>query len=189
MNELEFIRSQIALEYDHAAAVRTACSAALGTAAAPAPAGEFLDVCANYLVFADRRGEIRDTAHLDLLRPQIAAGEREAQALLGELQRSLPIRRSALDRLAAAIDTHRTAAVTAAANQVTQAAPIEALLHDYLASHAGVHANQRALLTLCDVHYDIVQWRQAAGVDADSILEERERYARVVASLPDGLMA
>ncbi|MCC6173439.1 MAG: hypothetical protein IT481_15575 [Gammaproteobacteria bacterium] len=186
MNELEFICRQVSMERGHAAAVRGACATALAADADGPPDVEFLDACAGYLVFTGGRFDAQDLQHDALLRPCLAAAGVAEPAPLDGLLQSLPASREAIGRLAAALEA-RHAGTATDAGRAADARFVEAL-RDYLAFHAGVLAARRhSLHDLCDRHYGLTEWRRAAAVDADSILEERERYARVVARLPDGL--
>jgi hypothetical protein len=46
---------------------------------------------------------------------------------------------------------------------------------------------EEAAEVLKDQTYTVAQWRKVAFIDAKSIVEERERYARVEAALPLGV--
>ncbi|MFO1428044.1 MAG: hypothetical protein U1F11_13935 [Steroidobacteraceae bacterium] len=71
MNELQYIRAQVALERGHMASVRLACQQALALpegALPPAELADFCTRCAQYLVFIGRRFNAQDQAHADQLR-------------------------------------------------------------------------------------------------------------------------
>ena len=71
MNELEIIRSQLAVEQSHAAEVAIACAAAsesTGAVAAPQEAiALFRETCVSYLVWVLARFEERDQTLSELL--------------------------------------------------------------------------------------------------------------------------
>jgi len=179
VNELEFLRQQIATERGHMAAVRSACATALEQAGTP-PDPEFLGHCADYLVFIVARFNEQDRTHAGQIRPRLDVGDDAGRRAIDDLLGALEQSRAAISRLA-------TAAADWRGGRADDAALVAAL-REYLAFYASVLATRRhSLQPWFDAHYGIAEWRRAAGVDADSILEERERYARVADSLPEGL--
>lgn len=180
MNELEFIRRQVSTERSHMAAVRSACSAALAQSADERVAGDFLLACASYLVFVVGRFNAQDQAHADQIRPRLPADAARDRATLDDLDQTLSASRDALEALAAALRRHETGASDDAA--------LVAALRSYLSFYSNVLASRRhALQHLFEAHYTVADWRAASAVDADSILEERQRYSRVASLLPDGI--
>jgi hypothetical protein len=182
VNELEFIRHQVSTERRHMAAVRSACSAALALPAAGRAGTDFLLACASYLVFVVGRFNAQDQAHCDLLRPRLPADAARDRATLDDLDRTLADSRQALEALAATLRRRE------AAPDESEDAALVAGLRSYLSFYSNVLASRRhALQHLFDAHYSVAEWRAASAVDADSILEERQRYARVASLLPDGI--
>lgn len=181
MNELEIIRSQLAVEQSHAAEVTRACAAAFAAGEAM-PASEatalFREACVSYLVWVLARFEERDQTLSELLASRqpaasgpAAASARELGALIGRSGTS----REALSRLEAAFAAGDTPAARAHWQEFADFfdsawAPRRAALQRALAEH----------LTVAD-------WRTVCAIDADFILDERHRFARVVAQLPPGL--
>ena len=184
MNELEIIRSQLAREQSHAAEVAHVCAALLGSrsSAAPAPeaAAPFREACVSYLVWALARFEERDQTLAELLGARASAAGTAAAAharQLGDLLSRSGRSREALSRLEgalAAADPAGAQARWAEFDQFFSSAwsPRRAALEQALAQHLSVE-----------------EWRAIGAIDADSILEERERHARVIAQLPAGLPA
>jgi hypothetical protein len=184
VNELEFIRGQVATERSHMAAVRGACAAALGRPPGDPPDIEFLLACAEYLVFIVGRFNAQDQAHCNLLRPRLPADAARDRATLDDLGLTLGASREALAALAAALRIRRDLQSATAADD----AAFVAALRGYLAFYSNVLASRRhALRHLFEAHYDVADWRAASAVDADAILEERTRFARVAGLLPDGV--
>lgn len=162
------------------AAVRSACAAALARDAGAEPDPEFLDACARYLVFVVGRFNAQDQAHCELLAPRLDAADAASRALVEDLLQALAASRAAIERLAATLAARDSGAASDA--QFAES------LRDYLGFYARVLATRRhSIHHLFERHYGIADWRRASAVDADSILEERERYARVAACLPDGI--
>ncbi|HNR21703.1 MAG TPA: hypothetical protein PKL49_01630 [Steroidobacteraceae bacterium] len=171
MDELAILRGQIATERRHLIAVKGACRAALPAARQTTGADEFARIAGDYLQHIGRRMLAQDHAHVVLLRPRLAAGDVASHRLLDELEATLGQLRTALQALETGTD--RIAG-----------------LFDYLDFIDSVMAKRRhALEPLLAAHYSIEDWRAAAFVDADSILEERERYAACRAAAPAGAFA
>lgn len=178
MNEIELIRGQLIAERTHAAQAAHACVAAL-TTGEPADADEaraFRDTCVSYLVWVLTRFEQRDQLLAEYLKSQpggphtdtLAAGLREAAARPGTSRESLTRLEAAL--AATSPDSARTAWAEFA--RFFQAAWRE--------RRAAI---ERQLTQLTGV----TRWRAVCAIDADSILEERTRYQRILARLPAGV--
>jgi hypothetical protein len=182
MNELEIIRSQLAVEQAHAAEVANACASVFGSTGdfpsdSEAPA-LFREACVSYLVWVLARFEERDQTLSELLasRQSLANGAAaaSARAVSGLITRS-GTSREALSRLETALAAGESPAAGAAWREFARFfnsawAPRRAALEGALAQHLGV-----------------ADWRTVCAIDADSIFDERNRYARVVAELPAGM--
>lgn len=183
MNELEIIRSQLAIEQAHASEVANACAEAFGSADAAhsSPEGNspFRDACVSYLVWVLARFEERDQTLSELLASresrvvagEAAVGAREITGLVGRSGTS----REALARLESALAADGAAAAGAAWREFARFfnsawAPRRGALEDVLVRQLSV-----------------TDWRAVSAIDADSILEERKRYARLAAELPAGI--
>ncbi|HEY2035677.1 MAG TPA: hypothetical protein VGG96_01595 [Steroidobacteraceae bacterium] len=182
MNEIEIIRSQIAAEQSHAAEVANACAAVFGSeSAARAGSSEatalFREACVSYLVWVLARFEERDQTLSELLaaRQRLASGPTAASVRhLASLIARSGTSREALSRLEAALAAGEAPAARAGWQEFTRFfdsawAPRRATLDGALAEHLRV-ADLRAVY----------------AIDADSILDERKRYARVAAQAPAG---
>ncbi|MDE2051878.1 MAG: hypothetical protein KGJ72_12765 [Gammaproteobacteria bacterium] len=181
MNELEIIRSQLAVEQSHAAEVANAGAAVFGsTGAAAAPSATtalFREACVSYLVWVLARFEERDQTLSELLASRqspaggaAAASARHLTSLIGGSGTS----REALSRLESALAAGESQAARTGWQEFARFfnaawAPRRASLERALAEHLGV-----------------ADWRAVCAIDADSILDERNRYTRVIAQLPAG---
>ena len=182
MNEVEIIRSQAATEQSHAAEVAHACAAVFGSESAASPASEttalFREACVSYLVWVLARFEERDQTLSELLAsPQsLSNGAAAADARhLGDLIARPGTSREALSRLETALAAGESQAARASWQEFARFfnsawVPRRAVLEGALAEHLAV-----------------ADWRAVCAIDADSILDERGRYARVVAQLPAGI--
>lgn len=181
MNELEIIRSQLAVEQLHAAEVANACAAAFGSGSAAAAPTEatalFREACVSYLVWVLARFEERDQTLSELLADRqssndpAAAGAHRLGSLIARPGRS----REALSRLEAALAAGESPAAGA-------------LWQEFAGFFNSAWAARRAALEGALVeHLSVADWRTVSAIDADSILDERNRYARVVAQLPAGM--
>ena len=181
MNEIELIRSQLTAERQHAGAVANACVSALQRARTnEVPGGpalaEFRQACVDYLACVLPWFEERDQRLADLARARLGAADPAGRALEEVLAR--PGRsREALQRLEAACATG-----SASGRAVSDS--WQDFAH-YLASVWG--ARRDALDALLGARLRVTDWRSVSGIDADTILEERQRYARVCALLPSGV--
>lgn len=181
MNELEIIRSQLAVERAHAADVVNACAAAFGsTDAASAPweaTAPFRDACVSYLVWVLARFEERDQTLSELLVARqssvngtVAASARHLASLISRAGTG----REALSRLEAALGAGGSPAARAGWEEFARFfdsawLPRRTGLEGALTEHLGV-----------------ADWRAVCAIDADSILDERTRFGRVAAQLPAG---
>lgn len=178
MNELEIIHTQLAVEQSHAAQVANACAAVFGsTGAAPASSEEtalFREACVSYLVWVLARFEERDQTLSDLLASRQSASDAAAASArqLGVLITRSGTSREALSRLESAL----AAGESDAARAGWQA---------FGRFFESVWVPRRAALEgALSEHFGVADLRAVCAIDADSILDERRRYARVVAQLP-----
>ncbi len=162
MNEIELLRAQLATERRHVSAVANACAAATADAAALRTAGtDYLRCVLGWFAARDRRlGE--------LLRARADMDEGTRRGLAAALSQP-GASDVALGKLPAA---EAAAAGAAAAWQA-------------LAQFVGTAWGPRreALDALLGTLTRPADWRTIAGIDADSVLEERRRFEplRVVA--------
>jgi len=181
MNELEIIRSQLALEQSHAAEVANACAAAFGSTSTPASEDAialFREACVSYLVWVLARFEERDQTLSELLlsRQSQANGPAAAGARqLGNLISQSGTSREALARLESAL---------AAGSSEAARASWQEFARFFNSSWAS---RRVALESALAQHWSVADWRTVCAIDADSILDERRRFARVVAQLPAGI--
>jgi hypothetical protein len=184
MNEIELLRTQLATERAHLSAVANACAGALGGASGPlaggSPLAQFLQASADYLVCVLAWFEERDQRLTDLARALPEAPERRA---LAEAL-ALPGRsREALGKLEAACA--RSVATLAAPENAGDAARRH--WQEFAQYFNGMWSVRRdALGGLLAANPRPGDWRAVCGIDADSILAERRRYAQVCARLPPG---
>ncbi len=182
MNEIQHIREQLTAERQHASAVANACTTAFARRNAVALSSgssleEFRQACVDYLVCVLAWFEERDQRLTDLrdAGPTPAdEGQRTLEAALASPGRS----REALEKLAAALA--RTPAPSA--DSRTQES-----WREFAQFFNSVWSARRdAIEAWLAANPRTTDWRVIAGIDADSILEERHRYARVRAALPAG---
>ncbi len=182
MNEIQLIREQLATERQHANAVANACASALGRAELKAPAGssplaEFRQACVDYLVCVLAWFEERDQRLAELWHGRLAptdSARRAVDEVLARRGRS----REALERLEAAL------AATTAASEHGAAQKSWREFGQFFSSVWS--ARRDAIDEQLARQASTADWRLAGGIDADSILEERRRYARVARMLPAG---
>jgi hypothetical protein len=181
MNELEIIRSQLAVEQSHAAEVANACAAAFGStgiSASEEAMALFREACVSYLVWVLARFEERDQTLSELLvsRQSTANGASAAAGRqLGALISRPGTSREALSRLESAL---------AAGDAEAARAGWQEFARFFNSSWA---LRRAALEGALAEHWTVADWRTVCAIDADSILDERRRYARVVAHLPAGI--
>jgi hypothetical protein len=180
MNELEFLHQQVSLERRHMAEVRSACQAAIEAGFSEPILDEFGGLCAAYLVFILDRFNAQDQKHVDQLHPRLTADEAGFAPVLDDLRQTLVQSREAVDLLRQALDARRRGETTAA--------ELVLALQSYLRFYEGtLRRQQPQLAPLFARHYDLADWRAASFVTADSVLEERSRFAAVSAQLPPGI--
>ncbi|MGH8298114.1 MAG: hypothetical protein ACRES6_02380 [Steroidobacteraceae bacterium] len=182
MNEIDIIRSQLAVEQSHAAEVANACAAVFGsTGAAPVSAEAsalFREACVSYLVWVLARFEERDQTLSELLvsRQSTANGAAaESARQLGSLITRSGTSREALARLQAALAAGESESARAGWQEFARF------------FHAAWTPRRAPLEGALAQHFSVADWRAVCAIDADSILDERHRYARVVAQLPTGM--
>jgi hypothetical protein len=168
VNEIQLIRDQLAAERRHASAVARAC--------AVAARGEFAEACVEYLVRVLAWFEERDQRAGDFARSR--PGEPPAGEALAEALARPGRSREALEKLERAV---------AGGSQAAASDP-SPLWQDFARYFDGVWSTRRdAIDARLAEQLRPAQWRTVAGIDADSILEERRRFARVRAVLPAGV--
>jgi hypothetical protein len=170
MNEVELIRTQLALERAHAGAVANACASAVQAEAAAVVTADSLEqfrrACVDYLACVLAWFEERDQRLTDLLQARRGPPDPARRALEEALAR--PGRsREALAKLE------------------TACAGPQRAWREFAEYFNGVWTTRRdALDALLATDSRATDWRTFGGIDADSILEERRRYAQVCAQLP-----
>jgi hypothetical protein len=179
MNEIGMLRNQLAAERTHVLEVASACAAAhAGAPPLPAEAAleAFSDACARYLRRVLGWFEQRDR-RLGELYARAPAADRGRQAF--ERIRSIGGSGQALAKLPA------TTAARGAAAAVLTAHEAWAELARFL--NGPWNAWCGALEPLLASNPRVKDWRTFAGIDADSVVEERSLYARVRETLPAGI--
>ena len=181
MNEIEQIRNQLALERAHVGAVANALSSVMqgdaGAVAAGESVAQFRRVCVDYLACVLAWFEERDQRLTDLLEARPSAME-PARVALEEVLLSPGRSREVLTKLEAAC-----AGTTASGASVRRQGWRE--FGEYF---NGVWSTRRdALDAVLSANSRVTDWRTFGGIDADSILEERRRYAQVGAHVPPGV--
>ena len=180
MNEVQLIRQQLALERQHVGAVANACAALAGGAASGAASeglGQFQRACVDYLACVLAWFEERDQRLAELLAARSPGAEPARRALEEALARGGRSRET-LARLEAAC-----AASAASSSPARQRAWRE--FAEYF--NGAWSARREAIDALLATNSRVSDWRAIGGIDADSILEERRRYALVQAQAPPGV--
>lgn len=169
MDELALLREQLALERDHRSAVRNAARAALEARYDPEHLQAFAVCALDYLLWSGSRGVEQDDSKLRLLRSRTPS--------------SAAIEHKLLDSHAPFLEEPAKAVLQLKA----EGDPVERL-RAYLALPESAHSSGRPLPDgALERYLRIEDWRELAGIDADSILEERERFERLRAALPGGV--
>jgi hypothetical protein len=168
MNESQLIRQQLALERAHLSAVTRACSEILGGATAHKAAvpGDFGPACQAYLGCVLSWYEARDQRLA-----QLGAGPGSHDPRGNTVSALLASRGSASE----ALEKLGAAASTPGGWQ-----GFEQFLR------GPWSARRDALEALLAGDLRAADWRLIGGIDADGILEERVRFARVASLMPAG---
>ncbi len=181
MNEIQLIRQQLETERRRASEVAEACVGTFSRAGnsrdAAAARAQFLDACVEYLVSVLTRFEGRDQRLSDLWETRLAATDPQRRTL-EELLSGPGASCEALERLEAAVSP-RPARSEAGKQRAWE---------EFAQFFRSAWSVRRAALdALFEANARTADWRSVGGIDADAILEERERYARVQATLPAGV--
>ena len=171
MNEVELIRHQLALERSHVGAVANACANAMqgdaGAVASSDSLGQFRRVCIEYLACVLPWFEERDQRLTELL-----------QARSDPID---PARRGRSREVLAKLEA-------ACADTTTGSAGEQQGWREFAEFFNGIWSARRdALDALLYTNSRATDWRTFGGIDADSIFEERRRYAQVCAQVPPGV--
>jgi hypothetical protein len=204
MNEVELIRGQLNLERQHAAEVARACVSALAAAGSPgterlASLEAFRQAGVEYLVWMLSRFEEREQVFHDLLRGRFPAEDPNRRAVEAAL--ALPgTSREALAKLETAlgstVDSGSAAApagdslAPAGGSFADRSVAGRSVAHwsDFLRFFSGAWSARRDEIDrLFERQAKVADWRTVSDIDADSIVDERSRYARVKATLPAGI--
>ena len=180
MDESAILRGQLATERIHAAQVVNACLIVFGTAREPlGESGAFREASVGYLAWVLSRFEQRDQLLGELITASRTAApgtpEASVPAELAELAAREGTSRQALTRLERAL----SAASAELAHAAWQA--FGQFFNTLWCARREAIEEQLARLPR------IATWRALSAIDADSILEERARYAQVAARLPPGV--
>jgi len=179
MNEVQLIRSQLGAERRHASEVANACATALAGVAADqvtagSPLAEFRQACVDYLVCVLAWFEERDQRLADLTRARLKP-EDLVRHTLEEVLSCRGRSREALEKLEAAL----------AGVGARRARDSWREFAEYF--NGAWSARRDALDALVAADSRPADWRAVGGIDADSILEERRRYALVCERAPPGI--
>lgn len=182
MNEVGIIRNQLALERTHVHAVANACASTLqGATTALASDGslaQFRRACVDYLACVLAWFEERDQRLTDLLQADRRSADparRSLEEVLARPGRS----REVLAKLEAACAGTATSGDTRGRQR----------WREFAEYFNGVWSTRRdALDARLSTNLRAADWRSFGGIDADSILEERRRYAQVSSQLPPGVV-
>ena len=192
MNEVELIRGQLTLERQHAAEVARACVSALATSAPQdterlATLEAFRQAGVEYLVWMLSRFEEREQVFHDLLRGRFPTEDPNRRAVEAALALS-GTSREALAKLETALGSTVDSDSSAVPAGDSLASRSVARWTDFLRFFSGVWSARRDEIDrLFERQAKVTDWRTVSGIDADSIVEERSRYARVNATLPAGI--
>jgi hypothetical protein len=182
MNELQLIRNQLALERAHASSVAYACAMLFQSESGAGPMseslGQFRRACVEYLACVLAWFEERDQRLAELAQSRFDAANplrRAFEEALGRRGRS----RDALAKLEAACSRTATSADTSSQQAWRE-------FGEYF--NGAWNTRRDALEALLASNTRAGDWRILGGIDADSILEERRRYALVATQAPPGVL-
>ena len=168
MNELEFLEQQLAVERRHLSEVKNACEAAIAAQFDEATLDRFCQTCVGYLVFVLERLNAQQQKHVEVLRPRLRPEESTVAHVLAEYEPTLETSRAAVAQLRDALES-RTGGKGSAAQLIAQSKRYIEFYNQTLRKRAPLTA------ALIARHYTLADWRAAAFVTADSILEESGR--------------
>jgi hypothetical protein len=185
MNEAELIRAQLSVERQHAAEVSQACVSALW--AAVSAGGEslkelqpFRQASVEYLVWVLARFEERDQVFRDLVHSRFGVDDPTRRTV----DKTLSLAGSSRDVLA----KFEAALASTIGSPAASSAGTDPHWDEFLQFFSGAWSARRDQLdSLLERQATVADWRAVAAIDADSIFEERSRYARVRATLPAGV--
>jgi hypothetical protein len=169
MNELGIIRTQLTVEQAHATEIANACAQATG---------QFRDACVGYLVWILARFEERDQTLSELFAARQSPGNDTVAAIARQIANLVSrsgTSREALSRLEAALAAGESPGARAAWEEFGR----------FFNSAWG--PRRAALAAALAQHLSVAEWRRVCAIDADSILDERNRFGCVVAELPPGV--
>ncbi len=180
MNEVELIRRQLGVERQHAADVSRACADALAPGESRdldrrAPLEAFRQSSVDYLVWILSRFEEREQVFHDLLRSRFPEDHPDRRAV----ESALALQGTSREALAKL----ETALSTAGDSNKTASRWTESLQF----FNGAWSARRDEIDRLFERQAKITDWRAVSAIDADSIVDERNRYARVKATLPAGI--
>lgn len=167
MNEILLIRNQLAAERIHAAAVVTACGQSLSM-----EADAFRRACTDYLARVLASFDERD---------------RRLAALCAQRPADDPLRRALTEAPAATTAAQRLHVALGGESAPDGASAVTRWQEFARYVEAVWNVRRKLIEGLLAPDTRVGDWRVVAGMDADSILEERDLYARVRAALPPGL--
>jgi len=181
MNEVGVIRNQLVLERTHARAVANACASTMQDDTTAIASGrslaQFRRACVDYLACVLACFEERDQRLADLLQTDLRSTDparRSLEEVLARPGRS----REVLAKLEAACNRAAASGDTAGRQE----------WREFAEYFNDVWSTRRdALDALLSTDLRATDWRSFGGIDADSILEERRRYAQVCAQVPPGV--
>jgi hypothetical protein len=185
MNEVELIRAQLSVERQHAAEVSQACVSALWAAGSArgeslAELQPFRQASVEYFVWVLARFEERDQVFRDLVHSRFGADDPTRRAV----DDTLALAGSSRDVLA----KFEAALASTAGSLAASSAGTDPHWDEFLQFFSGAWSARRDQLdSLLERQASVADWRTVAAIDADSIFEERSRYARVRATLPAGV--
>ena len=160
MNEVQLIRAQLTLERQHAAEVVRSLAELVAVES-------FRQIAVDYLAWVLSRFEERDQVFHDLLRNRYPAEDPNRSA--AEKALALPgSSRDALTKLETAL-------------RGTDADKWHEFLHFFTGAWS---ARRDEIDRLFERQAKVTDWRTVSDIDADSIVDERGRYARVNAARP-----
>jgi hypothetical protein len=166
MNEIELIKGQLRVERQHAEAVARACASGLASDLAFRAAG------IEYLAWILTRFEEREQVFHDLVRRRLATNDPHRLGV--EVTLASPgSNREALAKLETALGTGTDVHTSALR------------WGEFLSFFCGPWVMRRdEIERLFQIQAKVTDWRTLSAIDADSIVAERTRWARVKATMP-----